>query len=106
MKYAPFSEQPHTDAGSLSLTDIGAQLDEQSLDVPPWDVAADRAFEDCFESSPMAPLHGRLYGTTCRYRDQRRDRSATGGPGGRTGRGARLTTSQARNKVVRRALWH
>lgn len=51
-------EQADTDSGTFAFADLGAEFDEQRLDVPPLNVGAGRTSEDEFEGLLIFSLHG------------------------------------------------
>ena len=57
MADANFGEQDHRDAAAFSLTDFGAKLCEEHLDIPPLNVGARRPRKDQFKRALVSTLH-------------------------------------------------
>lgn len=56
MEDTHFVEQDNRDAASLAFADIGAEPDQECLDVLPVDVRAGGVREDRFQRSPVGAL--------------------------------------------------
>lgn len=63
MEDANFGEQDHRDAAAFSLTDFGAKLCEERLNIPPLNVGARRPSEDQFKRASVSTPHGRMVPT-------------------------------------------
>ena len=57
MKHPHFAEQKNRNAAPLTLTDFGAEFNEESFDLTPWDMPTDRVSEDGLKGALVPSLH-------------------------------------------------
>lgn len=57
VEYAPVAEKTYAHTGTFALSDLGAQFDEQCLDIPPRNVAAGRVPENQGKGSFVPSFH-------------------------------------------------
>jgi len=58
MEHPDLAKQKHPDAGAFTFADLRAQLDEQRLDVAPWNRSTDRAGKEAFQRLAVLLLYG------------------------------------------------
>ena len=57
VEYAPVAEKTYAHTGPFSLANLGAQFDEQCLDIPPRNVAAGWMAENQGKGSFVSAFH-------------------------------------------------